>query len=60
MMCMQYYDLRKEILTARPSDIVEPSAAQVAKTQEVYNVNEPQAKAIISATTGTGFTLIQG
>jgi len=59
-MCMQFYDLREEILTAKPSPLVEPTEAQVEKTKSIYNVNEPQAKAILSAVSGTGFNLIQG
>ncbi|KAF8540202.1 SEN1 N terminal-domain-containing protein [Trichophaea hybrida] len=60
LICMQYYDLREEILTAKPSPLVEPTEAQVTKTKDLYNVNEPQAKAIIAAVSSTGFTLIQG
>jgi senataxin len=57
---MQYYDLREEILTAKPSQLVEPTEKQVETTRNVYKVNEPQAKAILSAVNNTGFTLIQG
>jgi senataxin len=60
LICMQYYDLREEILAAKPSPLVEPTEAQVTKTKDLYNVNEPQAKAIIAAVSRTGFTLIQG
>ncbi|KAI5804900.1 SEN1 N terminal-domain-containing protein [Geopyxis carbonaria] len=60
LICLQYYDLRTEILNATPRKLVEADESRVAKTQELYNVNEPQAKAIISATSGSGFTLIQG
>jgi senataxin len=57
---MQYYDLREEILTAKPSALAEPTEDEVKKTEDLYNCNEPQANAIISAVTNTGFTLIQG
>lgn len=60
MLCMQYYDLRDEILTAKPSELEEHSETAIAKTKEAYDVNEPQAKAIISSVSSTGFTLIQG
>jgi senataxin len=60
LVCMQYYDLREEILTAKPSQLVEPTEKQVETTRNVYNVNEPQAKAILSAVHNSGFTLIQG
>ena len=57
---MQYYDLKEEILLAKPSPLKEATESQLAKTRETYNVNEPQAKAIIAAVSSSGFTLIQG
>ena len=60
MVCLQYYDLRDEILTAKPSKVEEPTESQIEKTVALYKVNEPQAKAIISSVSSTGFTLIQG
>jgi senataxin len=60
LVCLQYYDLRDEILEAKPRDLVEAEPAQIKQMQDIYTVNEPQAKAIISATNGLGFTLIQG
>jgi senataxin len=60
LMCLKYYDLEDEILNARPSPLEEPTEAQVKRTRGLYEVNEPQARAIISAVKNTGFTLIQG
>lgn len=59
-MCLQYYDLRDEILEAKSRDLVEADPAEVKRMRDIYTVNDPQAKAIISATNGLGFTLIQG
>lgn len=60
MMCLQYYDLEHEIINAKPTELEEPTEAQVKRTKNLYTVNEPQARAIISAIKNTGFTLIQG
>ncbi|KAI5813275.1 AAA domain-containing protein, partial [Pyronema omphalodes] len=60
LICLQYYDLKEEILLAKPGELIEPTADQITMTQDLYNVNEPQAKAIIAATNSNGFTLIQG
>lgn len=59
-MCLKYYDLEDEIINARPSPLEEPTEAQINRTRGLYEVNEPQARAIISAVKNTGFTLIQG
>jgi hypothetical protein len=60
MMCLQYYDLEHEIINAKPAELEEPTEVQVKRTKNLYTVNEPQARAIISAIKNTGFTLIQG
>lgn len=60
MMCLQYYDLEYEIINAKPTEILEPTETQIKRTKGLYNVNEPQARAILSAVTNSGFTLIQG
>ena len=57
---LPYYDLNKEILNAIPCDAMEPSPERVTKTVSTYNVNESQAKAIISSRCSDGFSLIQG
>lgn len=60
MMCLQYYDLEYEIINAKPTEILDPTETQIKRTKGLYNVNEPQARAILSAVTNSGFTLIQG
>ncbi|CUS13858.1 unnamed protein product [Tuber aestivum] len=60
LMCLKYYDLEQEILAAKPSSLEAPTEKQVVRTKSLYGVNEPQARAILSAVKNTGFTLIQG
>ncbi|PWW78380.1 hypothetical protein C7212DRAFT_351169 [Tuber magnatum] len=60
LMCLKYYDLEQEILAAKPSSLEEPPEKQIVRTRSLYGVNEPQARAILSAVKNTGFTLIQG
>lgn len=60
MMCLQYYDLEYEIINAKPTELEEPTDVQIKRTKNLYTVNEPQARAIISAIKNSGFTLIQG
>ncbi|CAZ80539.1 unnamed protein product [Tuber melanosporum] len=60
LMCLKYYDLEQEILAAKPSSLEEPTEKQIVRTRGLYKVNEPQARAILSAVKNTGFTLIQG
>ncbi|KAK9359441.1 SEN1 N terminal-domain-containing protein [Lipomyces starkeyi] len=57
---LPYYDLCDQILHARPASSIRADAAKIRKTQSTYNVNAPQAGAIIAAMESTGFTLIQG
>lgn len=57
---LQYYDLKSEILNALPSETQDASAERIRKTVSTYNVNESQAKAIISSHYSQGFSLIQG
>lgn len=60
LMCLRYYDLEQEVLAAKPSSLEQPTEKQIVRTRGIYGVNEPQARAIISAVKNTGFTLIQG
>ncbi|KAF8472621.1 SEN1 N terminal-domain-containing protein [Kalaharituber pfeilii] len=60
LLSLMYYDLLDEILNARPSPLVPPSEEQVKHMRSIYQVNEPQARAICAATDNEGFTLIQG
>ncbi|KAK9366904.1 SEN1 N terminal-domain-containing protein [Lipomyces kononenkoae] len=57
---LPYYDLCDQILHAKPASSIRADAAKIRKTQSTYNVNAPQAGAIIAAMESTGFTLIQG
>lgn len=57
---LQYYDLRTEILNAMPTEAQTVSIERIRNTVSTYNVNESQAKAIISSHSSKGFSLIQG
>ncbi|KAK9245935.1 SEN1 N terminal-domain-containing protein [Lipomyces tetrasporus] len=57
---LPYYDLCDQILHAKPATAIRADAARIRKTQSTYNVNAPQAGAIMAAMESTGFTLIQG
>ncbi|KAK9495534.1 SEN1 N terminal-domain-containing protein [Lipomyces doorenjongii] len=57
---LPYYDLCDQILHAKPASSIRADATKIRKTQSTYNVNAPQAGAIIAAMESTGFTLIQG
>lgn len=57
---LPYYDLKSDILSATPSEVVEPPTDRVQRTVETYSVNESQAKAIVSSHYSRGFSLIQG
>lgn len=61
LICLQYYDLRSEILEAKSKEVEEPTESDIKQIMQVYDTNEPQARAIIAATSpGAGFSLIQG
>jgi senataxin len=55
-----YYDLRDEILSAKPSPLLSYPKQTFNQITTIYGVNEGQAKAIWSARDNDGFTLIQG
>lgn len=59
---MPYYepDILRAILEAKPRDLPEVSDVTAEKAMKCYNVNEPQARAIIAAMRVEGFALIQG
>lgn len=57
---LPYYDLCDQIVQARPANMVRADGARVKRAMQMYNVNTPQAGAIIGAMESTGFTLIQG
>lgn len=48
-------------MQAKSRDVEEPTEEEISKTRQIYDTNEPQARAIIAATNaGSGFSLIQG
>ncbi|KAF3901570.1 hypothetical protein ABW21_db0202407 [Orbilia brochopaga] len=57
---LPYYHLCEQIIKGRPHVYIEPEDRHVHRTMKVYNVNKPQATAIIGAVRNDGFSLIQG
>jgi senataxin len=59
---MPYYEpeILESILEAKPKDLPEVTSETARKAMAAYNVNEPQARAIIGAMRVKGFALIQG
>ncbi|OSX59822.1 hypothetical protein POSPLADRAFT_1048291 [Postia placenta MAD-698-R-SB12] len=60
LMALPYYDMLDSILQARltrPGDIAMP---EVQRTMSTYNVNEPQARAVLYSLKADGFALVQG
>ncbi|KAK9461751.1 SEN1 N terminal-domain-containing protein [Lipomyces oligophaga] len=57
---LPYYDLLDPILQAKPASLIRADVAKIRRAQSIYNVNAPQAGAIIAAMESRGFTLIQG
>ncbi|KZT73806.1 hypothetical protein DAEQUDRAFT_355275 [Daedalea quercina L-15889] len=60
LMSLPYYDLSETILRAKLNKPTIPDSKEVQRTMATYNVNEPQAKAILYSLTADGFALIQG
>ncbi|KAK9466782.1 SEN1 N terminal-domain-containing protein [Lipomyces arxii] len=60
LMGLPYYDLLDSILKAKPAQAIRPDANSIRRTQRLYDVNAPQAGAILATMESTGFTLIQG
>lgn len=60
LMSLPYYDLCDTILRARLNRPTVPDSKEVQRTMATYNVNEPQARAILYSLTADGFALIQG
>lgn len=60
LMSLPYYDLMEDILIPqhRPKPLLEDVLLE--RAMKAYRVNKPQAGAILSALTSTGFSLIQG
>ena len=57
---MPYYDMRDTILRSSLQKVGEPDSSELQKTMKLYNLNEPQSKAILNALRTEGFSLIQG
>lgn len=50
----------QDILSPRPPPLVNPDERAISKTMGAYQVNKPQAMAIIGSLKHDGFSLIQG
>lgn len=58
---LEYYDLGQDIIQPKPSILIKPSRDQIEEYRARYDVNEPQAEAIVCAIQKKkGFSLIQG
>lgn len=57
---VQYYDLSSDILSGSPQEAKDLDKASVENTMRLYELNEPQAKAIIASLKNDGVSLIQG
>jgi len=57
---LEYYDLANTVFRPRLNDPPELGRQDIANAMEGYKVNEPQARAILSAMKTDGFSLIQG
>ncbi|KAF2097845.1 tRNA-splicing endonuclease-like protein, partial [Rhizodiscina lignyota] len=57
---LQFYDLCDEIVSAKPSPLLDYNDRQLEPLISNYNVNKAQAKAVKSAVDNDAFTLIQG
>ncbi|EKM51498.1 uncharacterized protein PHACADRAFT_199007 [Phanerochaete carnosa HHB-10118-sp] len=60
LMALPYYDLCPAILDANLLQSARANLDDVNQTMKAYNLNEPQANAILSALRTAGFSLIQG
>ncbi|KAH8114513.1 SEN1 N terminal-domain-containing protein [Phellopilus nigrolimitatus] len=60
LMALPYYDMADIILRPRLTDPVIASSDDIQQAIDAYQVNKPQAKAIISSMRTKGFSLIQG
>lgn len=60
LMALPYYDLCDEIISAKPSPLLDYSESELKPLTMRYGVNLAQAKAVKSALENDAFTLIQG
>ncbi|KTW30689.1 hypothetical protein T552_00402 [Pneumocystis carinii B80] len=57
---LEYLELCDSIINARPQPFPLVSPAEIQYAMTTYDVNQPQAEAIVGVTKSTGFYLIQG
>jgi ATP-dependent RNA/DNA helicase, senataxin len=57
---LPYYDFHHQVMRPRPADIPQLPAAQIEQAMKAYQVNEPQAIAILGSMRTDGFSLVQG
>lgn len=59
---LPYYEpeILRDILAGRSAQLPRLSESDIRKAMTAYEVNEPQAKAILGSTSVDGFALIQG
>jgi senataxin len=60
LQALSLYDLCDEVLRPKPARIPRFSDGEIKMAMKAYEVNEPQANAILSASKTTGFALVQG
>ncbi|KAI0039679.1 hypothetical protein FA95DRAFT_993043 [Auriscalpium vulgare] len=60
LVAMPHYDFANFILNPRLPDPANQSAQEIQKAMTAYNVNDPQARAIVGSLQTEGFSLIQG
>ncbi|PWY99732.1 hypothetical protein BCV70DRAFT_161805, partial [Testicularia cyperi] len=60
LMAVYHFDLCSDILKARVAPRVLLSSSEVQRAMQGYQVNEPQARAILGSLANEGFSLIQG
>ncbi|SJX63016.1 related to SEN1 protein [Sporisorium reilianum f. sp. reilianum] len=60
LMAAPYYDLFSDIIRGRLAPKVTLTGDEVRKAMQGYQVNEPQARAILGSLATEGFSLIQG
>ncbi|TDL22217.1 hypothetical protein BD410DRAFT_898486 [Rickenella mellea] len=60
LMSLPYYDLSEQIIKPRLSSVPPFETSEVKRAMSSFQVNEPQAKAILASMKTDGFSLIQG
>lgn len=60
MQSLRYLELVDDILQPRPPPLVQPDTRTIQATMSAYQVNQPQAVAIVNSLKHSGFSLIQG